>query len=190
MLKIAIIVGSTRPGRQGAAVANWVMEQAKAREGVEYELIDLADYPLPFLDEAAPPVFARYANEHTKAWSKVVSAYDGYVFVTPEYNHSTTAVLKNAIDFLYVEWNNKAGAVVSYGGARGGARAGEHVRQILGHMKIACVRAQVLLTFRHDFTEFTSFTPSDGQDLSLVTLFEELELWAGALASLRVPLDA
>ncbi|HEY0374701.1 MAG TPA: NAD(P)H-dependent oxidoreductase, partial [Amnibacterium sp.] len=125
-LKIAIILGSTRPGRNGAAVAEWVLGRAGSREGADYELIDLKDFPLPHLDEAMPPSMGQYAGEHTRRWAETIAKYDGFVFVTPEYNHSTSGVLKNAIDYLYGEWNNKAAAFVSYG-ALSGARAVEHL---------------------------------------------------------------
>src|SRR5690606_20735313 len=107
-LRIGIILGSTRPGRRGAQVAKWVLEKAQAHGGAQFELIDLADYPLPHLDEAIPPSAQQYANEHTKAWSRTIDGFDGFILVTPEYNRSTSGVLKNAIDYLYHEWNNKA----------------------------------------------------------------------------------
>src|SRR5258708_36118124 len=118
-LKIAVILGSTRPGRNGKAVADWVVDQAKDRAGATYDLLDLADYPLPHLDEALPPTFGQYAGDHTKAWAEKIAAYDGFVFVSPEYNHSTSGVLKNAIEYLYAEWNNKAVGLVSYGAVAG-----------------------------------------------------------------------
>src|SRR5690242_18263153 len=127
MIKVAIIVGSTRPGRNGEAVANWVYDIANKRDDAEYELVDLRDFPLPHLDEALPASLGQYANQHTKDWAAKIGGYDAFVFVTPEYNHSTSAVLKNAIDYLNAEWNNKAAGFVSYGGA-GGARAVEHLR--------------------------------------------------------------
>ncbi|HTE62267.1 MAG TPA: NAD(P)H-dependent oxidoreductase, partial [Solirubrobacteraceae bacterium] len=128
-VKIAVILGSTRPGRNGKAVADWVVEKAASRTTAQYDLIDLADHPLPHVDEAAPPSIGQYAGEHTKAWAATIGAFDGFVFVTPEYNHSTSGVLKNAIDYLYGEWNNKAAAFVSYGslgGARGDRAPARH----------------------------------------------------------------
>src|SRR6476659_384141 len=127
MLKLAIIIGSTRPGRVGEAVARWVYELAKPREDAEFELVDIADFNLPLLDEPVPPSQGKYSKPHTKAWAAKVESFDGYVFVTPEYNHGTSGALKNAIDFLYAEWNNKAAGFVSYGGASG-ARAVEQLR--------------------------------------------------------------
>ena len=101
MLKIAIILGSTRPGRNGESVAQWVHGITKTRRDAEFELIDVADYNLPLLDEPVPPSMGQYMHEHTRTWSAKIASFDAYVFVTPEYNHSTSAALKNAIDYLY-----------------------------------------------------------------------------------------
>jgi NAD(P)H-dependent FMN reductase len=113
MLRVAIVTGSTRPGRKNEAVARWVYGLAKERKDAEFELVDIADYNLPLLDEPMPPGRGQYTHEHTKAWSEKIGSFDAYVFVTPEYNHSTSAALKNAIDYLYREWNNKASCYVS-----------------------------------------------------------------------------
>src|SRR5688572_7966133 len=135
-IRIGIIIGSTRPGRVGDQVARWVLEQASARTDAEFELVDLNDFALPHLDEAVPASMGQYANAHTKAWAQKVDSFDGYIFVTPEYNHSTSGALKNAIDFVYAEWNNKAAGLVSYGSA-GGTRAAEHLRLILAELQVA-----------------------------------------------------
>lgn len=185
MLKIAIVVGSTRPGRKADAVAKWVYEFAKARQGAEYELVDIADYDLPLLDEAAPPSFGQYQKEHTKKWAAKINEFDGYVFVTPEYNHSTSGALKNAIDFLYHEWNNKAAGFVSYGSG-GGARAVEHLRLVMGELKVADVRAQVLLSLHNDFENYTTFKPGPHHERSVHALLNEVEDWSGALKPLRI----
>jgi NAD(P)H-dependent FMN reductase len=183
-LKIAVILGSTRPGRNGKAVADWVVDQAKDRAEATYELLDLADYPLPHLDEALPPAFGQYAGDHTRAWAEKIAAYDGFVFVTPEYNHSTSGVLKNAIDYLYAEWNNKAAAFVSYG-SLGGARAIEHLRAICAELQIAGVRQHLSFSLFTDFENFTAFSPAPlHQDMAAV-LFGQLEAWAAALKPLR-----
>ncbi len=107
MLKIGIIIGSTRPGRVGEAVAKWVYEQSKARSDAEFELIDIKDYDLPLLDEPVPAGSKQYSKEHTKKWAAKIDGLDGFIFVTPEYNHGTSAALKNALDYLYFEWTNK-----------------------------------------------------------------------------------
>ncbi|MFD5141957.1 NADPH-dependent FMN reductase [Streptomyces sp. NPDC058401] len=183
-LKIAVIVGSTRPGRNGKAVADWVLAKAKERTGADYELVDLIDHPLPLLDEAVPASRGAYANDHTKAWAAKIGEFDGYVFVTPEYNHSTSGVLKNAIDYLYAEWNNKAAGFVSYGGL-GGARAIEHLRGIASELQLAHVRQQLSFSLLTDFESFSTFTPGAHHDAAATILFTQLESWAGALKTTR-----
>ena len=183
-LKLAVILGSTRPGRKGAAVADWVLAKAKERTRADYELIDLLDYPLPHLDEAVPASRGAYAGEHTKAWAAKIAEYDGYVFVTPEYNHSTSGVLKNAIDYLYAEWNNKAAAFVSYG-SLGGTRAIEHLRGIASELQIAHVRQQLSFSLFTDFENFSVFKPADLHDAAASTLFDQLEAWTVALKTVR-----
>lgn len=183
-LRIAIILGSTRPGRNGKAVADWVLEQAKGRTAASYDLVDLADFPLPHLDEAVPPSAGQYAADHTKEWAAKIAQYDGFVFVTPEYNHSTSGVLKNAIDYLYAEWNNKAAGFVSYG-SLSGARAIEHLRGISSELQIAHVRQQVSFSLFHDFENFSTFTPGAQHADSAQVLFDQLESWAGALKTVR-----
>jgi NAD(P)H-dependent FMN reductase len=184
MTRIAIILGSTRPGRNGEAVANWAYDIAKQRDDAEYELVDIADYHLPHLDEALPPSLGQYAHPHTKAWAAKIDSFDGFVFVTPEYNHSTSGALKNAIDFLYKEWNNKAAGFVSYG-AVGGARAVEHLRLVMGELQVADVRAQVALSLHTDFKDFAQFNPAPHQAQAVGTVLGQVVAWSGALAALR-----
>jgi NAD(P)H-dependent FMN reductase len=183
-VRIAIIAGSTRPGRHARAVADWVAEQASERPGASYEIVDLADHTLPHLDEPMPPSLGQYQHDHTKAWAATIGGYDGYIFVTPEYNHSTSGVLKNAIDFLYAEWNNKAAAFVAYG-SLGGARAIEHLRAVCGELQIATVRQQLSFSLFSDFENFTTFTPAPLHNDAATTLFDQLESWAGALRAVR-----
>ena len=182
-LKIGIILGSTRPGRKGDQVAKWVLEQAESRDA-SYELVDLADFNLPHLDEAITASQGKYENEHTKAWAAAIAQYDGFVFVTPEYNHSTSGALKNAIDFIYAEWNNKAAGFVSYGVA-GGTRAVEHLRLIVGELQIADVRQQVAVSLLTDFEGYTTLKPLPHLEPGLATMFGQVESWAGALRSVR-----
>src|SRR5213595_2228546 len=122
MVRIAVVVGSTRPGRRSRQVADWVFSRATKHGGADFEILDLAEHTLPLLDEPIPPSLGDYKHEHTKAWARTISRFDGFIFVTAEYNHSVPGVLKNALDFLYAEWNNKAAGFVSYGSA-GGVRA-------------------------------------------------------------------
>jgi len=184
MTKIAIILGSTRPGRNGEAVAKWVLDIAKQRSDADYELVDLLDYNLPHLDEAVPPSMGQYSQPHTKKWAEKIGSFDGFVFVTPEYNHSTSGALKNAIDFLSAEWNNKAAGFVSYG-AVGGARAVEHLRLVMGELQVADVRNQVALSLFTDFANFSEFTPAAHQADTVSTMLDQVVAWSTALAPLR-----
>ncbi len=184
MTKIGIILGSTRPGRNGEAVAKWVYDIASRRSDAEFELVDLLDYDLPHLDEAIPASQGMYANEHTKRWAAKIAELDGFVFVTPEYNHSTSGALKNAIDFLYGEWNNKAAGFVSYGGV-GGARAVEHLRLIMGELQVADVRAQVALSLYTDFENFSSFKPGPQHEGTLGVVLDQTVSWTKALETVR-----
>jgi NAD(P)H-dependent FMN reductase len=185
-VKIGIILGSTRPGRKGEAVAKWVYESARQRDDADFELVDLAEYNLPHLDEPLPPSLGQYAHDHTKAWASKIAEFDGYLFVTPEYNHSTSGVLKNAIDFLYAEWNNKAAGFVSYG-AVGGTRAVEHLRLIMSELQVATVRAQVALSLFTDFENFSIFRPGERQVRALQATLDQLISWTRALRSVREP---
>ncbi len=186
MTRIGIILGSTRPNRNGEKVAKWVYDIASRRSDAEYELVDLRDYPLPHLDEPLPPSMGQYQNEHTKAWADKIASFDGFVIVTPEYNHSTSGVLKNAIDYLYAEWNNKAVGFVSYGGV-GGARAAEHLRLVAGELQMADVRQQVALSLLTEFENFSVFKPGDYNRAALDTLLDQVVAWSTALAPLRQP---
>jgi len=184
MLKIGIILGSTRPGRNGEAVARWVYEIAQRRKDAEYQLIDIQQFNLPLLDEPVPPSMGRYSKDHTKRWAAAMGALDTYVFVTPEYNHSTSAALKNAIDFLYAEWNNKAAGFVSYGSA-GGARAVEHLRLIMAEVQVATVRAQVMLSLMSDFENYSVFKPHERHEAEVGAMLEQLTTWGTALKAIR-----
>ena len=184
MLRIAIIIGSTRPGRNGEAVAKWVYEIAQKRSDAEFELVDIKDFNLPILDEPVSAIMGQYSKPHTKAWSAKVSSFDGYVFVTPEYNHGISGALKNAIDFLYHEWVNKAAGFVAYGGASG-VRAVENLRLVMGELQVADVRNQVGLSLFTDFENFTIFKPAAKQEKSGNSMLDQVIAWGGALKALR-----
>lgn len=186
MTKIGIILGSTRPGRNGEQVAKWVYDVASKRTDAEYELVDLLDYKLPHLDEALPAAANQYSQVHTLAWADKIAEFDGFIFVTPEYNHSTSGALKNAIDFLFKEWNNKAVGFVSYG-AQGGTRAVEHLRLIAGELMLADVRAQLALFLGSDFENFSVFKPTERHEQVLNTVLDQTVAWSDALAHLREP---
>ncbi len=182
--RIAIIVGSTRPGRKADVVARWVHDIADKRDDAVVEIIDVADYRLPHLDEPMPPAMGQYKNDHTRAWSATISTFDGYVFVTPEYNHSTSGALKNAIDYLHAEWHNKAAGFVGYG-TSGGTRAVEHLRLVMSELQVADVRAQVGLSLFTDFTDMSSFAPASHQEPAVATMLDQVIAWSQALRPLR-----
>jgi NAD(P)H-dependent FMN reductase len=184
MLRIGIIIGSTRPGRKAEAVARWVYGIAQQRKDAQFELVDVNDFNLPLLDEPVPPSLGQYSKDHTKAWAAKIGSFDAYVFVTPEYNHGTSGALKNAIDFLYKEWNNKAAGFVAYGSALG-ARAVEQLRLVMGELQIADVRAQVGLSLFTDFENYTVFKPAPHHEKAVNAMLDQVIAWGGALKPLR-----
>lgn len=184
MIRIAIIIGSTRPGRIGDSVGRWVYDQAGKRDDAQFELVDLKEFNLPLLDEPVPPSMGQYSKPHTKAWATKVASFDAFVFVTAEYNHGIPGALKNALDFLYAEWNNKAAGFVSYGSA-GGARAVEQLRLAASELQMAHVRNQVMFSLFADFEDFSKFTPHARHEGSVQEMLDQLVAWGGALKSLR-----
>ena len=184
MINVGIVIGSTRPGRKAEVVARWVLEHAQKRTDASFELVDIAEYDLPLLDEPVPSSMGRYSKEHTKKWAARIASLDAFIFVTPEYNHGTSAALKNALDFIYAEWNNKSAGFVAYGGA-GGTRAVEHLRGYMAELQIADVRAQVALSLYTDFENFSTFKPSAHHEKSLTSVFDQVIRWGTALKTLR-----
>lgn len=175
-LKVGIVLGSTREGRASKDVGEWVLSKAKL-DGVDFEIVDIKDYELPFLGTT---------NDQTNVmkWNEKLAELDGFIFVTAEYNHSITAALKNALDSARDTWANKAAGIVSYGSA-GGARAAEHLRGILAELQVASVRSHILLSLFDDFEEFSKFKPRDIHDSNLNDLFTQTTLWAKALKVVR-----
>ncbi len=184
MIKIGIVLGSTRPGRKSEVIGHWILEHARRRTDAEFEIVDIAEYGLPLLDEPMPPSMGQYKNAHTKAWSARIAGLDGYIFVTPEYNHGPSGALKNAIDFLFEEWNNKAAGFVGYGSA-GALRAVEQLRLVLAATQVATVRAQVGLSLFTDFENFTVFKPGAHHLAAVNALLDEVVAWSRALTPLR-----
>jgi NAD(P)H-dependent FMN reductase len=184
MLKVAIITGSTRPGRKSEAVARWVYGIAAKRSDALFEVVDIAAFDLPLLDEPLPPMMNQYAKPHTKVWAAKIATFDAFVFVTPEYNHSTSGALKNAIDFLFREWNDKAAGFVGYGSV-GGARAVEQLRLVMGEIKVADVRAQVALSMYTDFENFSILKPGPQQEAAVNAMLDDLVPWGQALQTMR-----
>lgn len=185
MTRIAIVLGSTRPGRNGEAVARWVHKRASRRDDATFEVVDIARQGLPFLDEPEPAALATaYSRQHTCRWSETIASFDGYVFVTPEYNHSVSGALKNAIDFLYQEWHNKAAGFVGYG-LNGAVRAVEHLRLVMAELHIADVRDQVALSLFTDFQDMRVFRPAEHNEEMLERMLGQVVAWSDALAPLR-----
>ncbi|MEH1099634.1 NADPH-dependent FMN reductase [Micromonospora sp. CPCC 205561] len=184
MVRIGVIAGSTRPGRKADAVARWVTDVAAKRGDVSAELVDIAGYDLPHFDEVMPPSMAPSRRPAVRRWAATVAGFDGFVFVTPEYNHSIPGALKDAVDFLFEEWRNKSAGLVSYG-VHGGTRAAEHLRLVLGQVGVADVRSQVALSLVTDFANFRDFRPAPQHEQAVGTMLDEVVAWAGALRALR-----
>jgi NAD(P)H-dependent FMN reductase len=189
-MRIAIVVGSTRPGRKGSIVGRWVQEQGSQRDDapwrVEFDLLELESFDLPLLQEPTVPAAAdrEYETPQTRRWSEAIDAYDGFVFVTPEYNHGVPAALKNAVDVLGPEWAHKAVAFVSYG-ANGGVRAVEHWRGVVANLMMTDVRAQVALMTFDDWKD-GEFRPLERRAEELGTTLDQLVDMTEAVRTLRV----
>jgi NAD(P)H-dependent FMN reductase len=190
MTIISVIVGSVRQGRFAEKPARWIFDHLKRREGVDARLLDLKDYPMPFFDEQIPPAMpgrSAYGDEVVKRWTQAIAASDGFIMVTPEYNHGPSAALKNAIDWVYPEWNRKAVTFLGYGSV-GGARAIEQLREVAVEMQLAPTRAAVHVPAAALFAHF------QGQDITphlteLDTVAEQtiddLLWWTKALKTAR-----
>ncbi|TDK58760.1 NADPH-dependent oxidoreductase [Bacillus salipaludis] len=177
-LKIGIILGSTRQGRVSPQVGEWVKGIADKRGDADYEIVDIAQFNLPF-------VFTTAGDEPgLKTWSEKLASLDGFVFIVAEYNHSITGALKNALDSARDEWNNKAAGIVSYG-STGGARAAEHLRGICGELLIADVRVHPTLSLFTDFENGSNFKPQDLHLNNVNAMLDQLIAWSGALKTLR-----
>jgi NAD(P)H-dependent FMN reductase len=185
--RIAIIIGSTRDNRFGIKPARWVFDAASKRNDMEVELVDLKDFPLPFFNEVASNAWAPTQDETGKRWQKKVAAFDGYIFVTAEYNRSITAALKNALDFAYPEWNRKAAAFVGYGSV-GAARAVEHLRNIAVELQMAPTRTGVHIQgadFMAAWQQGKELTEFEHLQPNLQTMLDELSWWAATLKAGR-----
>jgi len=197
MSRVGVIVGSTRPGRKARTVAEWAAEVAQSHPAVasgstEIEIVDLADADLPLLDEPVPPAFGAYGRDHTRRWAAMVASFDAFIFVTPEYNHSLPAALKNAIDFLFAEWHHKPAGAVGYG-LQGAVRAVEHLKLVLTEVKALPVASQVALSVFEDFSYADPTDPTspgtvaarEHQTAALTELLNELLALTDAVRPLR-----
>jgi NAD(P)H-dependent FMN reductase len=186
MLKLIVIIASTRPGRAGLPIANWFVERARSHGRFEVSVADLKEVGLPLLDEPQHPRLGRYEHAHTKAWSAIVAAADAFAIVTPEYNSGTPPALVNALDFLYREWNEKPVAFVSYGGVSGGTRSVQMTKQIVTTLKMMPIFEAVTIPFFSKYmTPEGTFKGSDNFDTSARGMLDELHRWAETLAPMR-----
>jgi NAD(P)H-dependent FMN reductase len=185
MIEIAVVTGTTRPGTKSPAVADWVTGHASSRADLRATKLDIGAFDLPLLDEAVPPARGDYTKEHTKRWAEAVAKFDGFIFVTPEYNHGPAPALINAIDYLFKEWADKAAAFVSYGAQANGVRAVEPLRSILGALNVATIANHVDLSLWSDFEQFSKPNPPEAKLKELDAQLNQLVKWAKAMRSVR-----
>ncbi len=187
MHQLKIITSTTRPGRKGILVADWITELAKANGNFEVELLDLAAINLPFMDEPNHPRLQLYQHQHTKDWSAKIAPADAYIFVLAEYNYSIPAPIKNALDFLFNEWKHKPAAIVSYGGVSGGLRSTQMLKQVLTALSMMPIVESVTLPF---FTKAISdenvFEPDETVLKSAQGMLASLVQWSETLRPMRV----
>jgi NAD(P)H-dependent FMN reductase len=186
MFRIAIVLGSTRPGRRACCVGEWVLREASPRQGVTFDIVDLVDQGLSLFDQSPPATQDSYSHPGGQAWAARMAAYDSFIFVVPEYNRSIPAALKNALDFLHLECSDKAAGIVSYGYEAGGARAADHLRQVLTELEVAHVRHNVLLFIKTDFIA-DRCVPQPHQAEVLHRMLDQLIRWGRTLKPLRTP---
>jgi NAD(P)H-dependent FMN reductase len=183
---LLVIIGSTRPGRVGPAVADWITDRARARGDFEVRVADLAELNLPLLDEPEHPRFGRYTHQHTKDWSAIVAPADAYVFVIPEYNYGFNAATKNALDYLNAEWRDKPVGLVSYGGIGAGTRAAQMLKQVLTALRMMPMMDAVNIPFvRERLDEDGRLKADEAMDAAANAMLTELARWAEALRPLR-----
>jgi NAD(P)H-dependent FMN reductase len=186
-LKIAIIISTTRAARFGHKAAQWVHEIAAARDDIDAEIVDLRDFPMPFFDEVASNAWVPSQNPVAQRWQKKVAEFDGYIFVTAEYNHGVPAVLKNALDYAYPEWNKKAAGFVGYGSV-GGARAVEHLRLIAAELQLATIRTGVYIQgadFMAVWKDGKALKEISHLEVGVKDMLDQLVWWTKALKTAR-----
>lgn len=184
--KLKIIIGSTRPGRKGTSVAQWIFKIAGQHGDFDAEVLDLAEINLPFLDEPEHPRLNKYLHQHTRDWSAKIKDASAVIAVTPEYNYGYPASLKNAFDFLYNEWNYKPIVFVSYGGAAGGTRSVQQLRQVVIALKMIPLEASVVIPSFIKYIDVRGiFNPDERMAKSAQVMLNELSRWSGVLKSVR-----
>jgi NAD(P)H-dependent FMN reductase len=186
MPRLQIIIASTRPGRVGLPIGQWVYERALSHRAFDVELVDLAELNLPFMDEPHHPRLRRYTHQHTRDWSARVDAADAFVFVTPEYNHGFNAPLKNAIDYLHHEWMYKPVGFVSYGGVAAGTRAMQMIKPVLAVLKMTPVAEAVNIPFVRQFIDDDGeLHPNEVMEQAATAMLDELQRIEAVLRPLR-----
>jgi len=185
MTKLLIVVGSVRPGRIGLPIAHWVREAAESSDGLDVDFADLREIALPFMDEPQHPAKRAYEHEHTLAWSARVDAADAFIFVSPEYNHSYSPALKNAIDFLAQEWRHKPVGYVSYGGVSAGTRGVAALDPVASTVGLVKTAASVEISSPADYLNDGVFSPSEKHGALLTRMLTELAATSVALRVLR-----
>jgi NAD(P)H-dependent FMN reductase len=171
---LQVIIGSTRPGRVGPAVADWIAKRAKQQGDFQVEVTDLAELNLPLFDEPHHPRLGRYVHQHTMDWSAIVEESDAFVFVIPEYNHTFNAAIKNALDYLHSEWQNKPAGIVSYGGASGGAHAARALEPVLGALSMVPAGTVSVQAVREHLDEAGRVEPTQQMDAAAATMLTQL----------------
>jgi NAD(P)H-dependent FMN reductase len=188
---LQVIIGSTRPGRVGPAVADWIVDRAREQGDFEVEVTDLAVLDLPIFDEPEHPRLRRYVHKHTKEWSAIVDRSDAFVFVIPEYNHSYNAATKNALDYLSQEWRGKPAGIVTYGGASGGVRAAQMLVPVLGALQMVTVAGSVnIRSIRERLDDAGRLEPDRGLEHAAASMLADLADAAAAVSVAAVSVAA
>ncbi|SMO51622.1 NAD(P)H-dependent FMN reductase [Saccharicrinis carchari] len=186
MYKLKIISSTVRPGRKGPIVARWITELAKQNKNFNVELIDLGEINLPMMDEPNHPVLKKYQHEHTKQWSAKIEEADAFIFVTGEYDYNYPAPLRNALEYLFLEWNYKAAGIVSYGGISGGTRAANSLKADLSTFKIVPLTEAVNFPFfQQNINEQNELEVTDSSHRAAQAMFKELIRWTKGLKGIR-----
>ncbi|MFJ4240386.1 NADPH-dependent FMN reductase [Streptomyces iakyrus] len=184
-MTLTTVVASTRPGRVGRSVADWFTARAAQCEQFESRVVDLRELALPFFDEPHPPALQQYTHSHTRTWSRIVDASDAFVFVTPEYNGGFPAPLKNAWDYLVVEWQHKPAAFVSYGGVSAGTRAVQMAKQVVANLRMLPIGPTVSIPFVSERVEDGAFQAGKIHEAAAEHMLDELVRTATVMRRLR-----
>ncbi len=186
MATIGIVVGSTRPGRFSIQAAQWLLDFANRRGDAEYVLVDIAEFDLPLFEEPVSPLYGPVQNQNARVFAARLAELNGFIFATPEYNHSTSAALKNALDYAYGEWNFKPAGFISWGSIAGGARAVEHLRGIMAELKVYDIREQIVIpNFYLKFDDQGRYAFGESEERQATAMLDELVFWTEQMNAAR-----